>query len=209
MGIGGVGIVLVLAAMAGPWWSLSYAGSALGFNLSGNADFGLFGGTTRSTSSLGSQTSSVAYSNATRVGSVFSTASAFAVIGMIAGGGMIAANAVGRSQPQKGRIGVALGLVAFLLTLLSAAYVMTSLPTAVNLDSGATGTSAFAVNGFWGSQTTTFLGASATVAWGAGWGWYAALIAAIVFLMGGVASLRGQRAAIGAAPGYPAYQQPP
>lgn len=194
MGIGSVGIVLVLAAMAGPWWSISYTGSVLGFAFSGNRDFGLFGGTTRDVSDVGSQTSSVTYANATHVGSVFSTATALASVGLVAGTAMVAVNATGR--PRKGRIGGVLGLVGFLLTLLAAVYVMTSLPAAVDMDSG------FAASGFWGSQTSTFFGNSATVTWAGGWGWYAILVAAIVFLMGAFASLRGQRAVAGTAPAY-------
>jgi|RifCSP13_1_1023834.scaffolds.fasta_scaffold04121_7 hypothetical protein len=199
MGIGGVGIVLVLAAMAGPWWSISYNAGGLGLISSGNRDFGLFGGTARDLTEVGSQTRSISYEP--QVWSVFSTATELALVGLGAGVAMIAANATG--EPQKGRIGGVLGLVAFLLTLLAAVYVMTSLPAAVNLDSGQTWIPGFAPGGFWGSQMATSGGFSATVTWGAGWGWYAVPIAATLFLMGAFASLRGQRAPAGRAPGYP------
>ena len=209
MASGGLGVVLVLAAMVGTWWSVSFAVSGL-ITASGGGDFGLFGGTTRLVTPIGSQTSTVSYGNATHVGSVFSTAALFAFIGLVLGGGMIGANATARSRPGMRRVGGALGIVAFLLTLLSAVYVMTSLPTAINLDSGATGTSDYAISGFWGTQTTTLFTTSATVAWAAGWGWYAALVAAVLFLIGAVGSFRAPRAVpVGPAPGFTPDYQPP
>src|SRR5881628_1529624 len=179
--VGGVGIVMIIAAMAGPWWSINFSISLFGGTTSGSGDFGLFGGSTRVVSLVGSQTRSISYGNATNVGSVFSTAVLFAVVGLLFGVGMMAANAKSGSQPRKRLIGGLLGLFAFLLTLLSAVYVMTSLPTAVNLNGGSTGTTGFGITGFWGSSTTTVLGASATITWAAGWGWYAVVVASVLF----------------------------
>jgi hypothetical protein len=66
---------------------------------------------------------------------------------------------------------------------------MAQLPNAVNQDSGA-GTGLTTISGFWGSQSSTFFGASANVSWAAGWAWFVVLIGAVLFLVGSLGLFR-------------------
>lgn len=217
MGVGVVGVLLVLASIVGPWWSLSFAVSAFGTGASGHVDLGLFGGNSAVASPAGSQVQTVSYANATHVGGVFAIGALLAFLGVVLGLVMVVMAGMSGARPQMRRIAGVLGILAFLVALLSPIYVMASLPTALSLDSSATGTGATGstITGFWGSQTTTLLGASASIVWGAGWGWYLAFIGSILLLVGGLLAFRAPRMAPMAPPmqppmqGYPQqYQQP-
>jgi hypothetical protein len=210
--LGVVGIVLVAMSFAGPWWSLSMQASALGVNLNLTGDFGLFGGTTHLDSPAGSQTQSVAYGNNTHIGSVFALGAIFMFLGIVLGAAMVAMVVGSAKRPNLRKPGAIVGLLAFALALLGPLYVMVSLPAAINADSGGGATEGLSISGFFGSQSTDLLGVTLNVNYGGGWGWYLALVGAIIFLVAAIASMRVPRSGpMASAPMNPypqAYQQP-
>ena len=192
--VGVVAVVLAIVAMIGPWWALDTQASIAGFSATGHADFGLYGGTAKFQSGTTSSTNTTNYNDSPHVGSVFSLAMILTIFGLIVGVVMIIVGLMAGSRPSFGRLGGILGVLAFVIVLVGTLYVMSSLPDAVNADSGST-TSFTTVSGFWGTKSATFLGAQATFTWAAGWAWYVALVAAIVFLIAGIALLLARKPA--------------
>jgi hypothetical protein len=190
--LGAIGIVLALVGFIGPWWVVNISASALGATATGTADFRLFGGTASIQTPAGSSTNTTDYHNDPNTGSVFLLASVVTAFGLVLGIGMVALAALSDSRPSFRRLAAILGILAFLVVLIGPLYVMAQLPSAANSDSGA-GTSYATFSGFWGSQSTSFFTLSATITWAAGWAWYVVLIAAIVFLIGGIAMLRAPK----------------
>lgn len=198
--LGVVAIVLAIVGMAGPWWTESFSASALGFTAKGNADFGLFGVTTTTSTGHTNTTNSSAYTDTPHVGSVFTLGMVLLALGMVLGIGMVVLSVM--PNPRFRKFAVVLGVLAFLFALLAPLYVMSALPDAVNADSGST-SSFTAVSGFWGTKTSNVFGFSASVIWGAGWAWFVPLIAAVLFLVAAIALLAMRRPAM-AAPVPPA-----
>lgn len=187
--LGVLGIVLALVAFVGPWWTVNTEASVLGFSAKGSAEFRLFGGTTTIQSSFLNQTNTTDYRNEPQTGSVFFIGAMFTALALLLGVGMVSLAALSGPRPSFRRLGALLGILAFLLALVAPLYVMAQLPNAVNQDSGA-GTGLTTISGFWGSQSSTFFGASANVSWAAGWAWFVVLIAAVLFLVGSLGLFR-------------------
>src|SRR5574340_1119078 len=129
--LGALAVVLAIVAMIGPWWTLQASGSFGPISLSGNNQFGLFGGTSAFQMGTTSSSTTTNYNNATHVGSVFSLATIFLVLGLVVGIGMLVVGALSGSRPSFQRFGGLLGLLAFVVTIMSVIYVMASLPDAV------------------------------------------------------------------------------
>lgn len=213
--LGIVGVVILIAAMVGTWWSNSVSASALGQTWTGQSDYGLLGGQATSNSPAGSRSEPIDYAQSRNVQAAFQMTSVLLLLAILLGVLFVVVGALSWRRSNLRKAAAILGVLAFALALLAPLYLMAALPAAINNDSG-TGGTGFEVTGFWGSQTTTFFGLSATAAWGPGWAWYLTLAAAIVLLVGGVAAFRAPRPATpvaGYAP-YPTYvygppQQPP
>lgn len=201
--LGVIAVVLAIVAVIGPWWTLQAEGTLGPISMNGNDQFGLFGGTSFFQMGSTSSSNTTNYNDAPHVGSVFTIATVLLVLGLIIGIGMIVVGAMSGAKPSFRRLGGVLGILAFVVVLLGTLYVMSSLPNAVNQDSQAT-TSGTSVTGFWGAKTTSVGSfAQATVTWAAGWGWYVALIAAIVFLVAGVILLLARKPGMAATPQVP------
>ncbi len=201
--IGVVAVVLAIVGMAGPWWTESFSGTGniLGIpvDVNGNANYGLFGVVSTVSTPRANETNTSTYSQAPHVGSVFSLGTVLLAIGLVLGIGMVALSVM--PNPRFRRIAAVLGVVAFLFALLAPLYVMSALPDAVNADSGST-TTFTTVSGFWGTKSTSLFSITTSITWGAGWGWYFPLVAAVLFLIGAVVLLAARR------PAMPAPQVP-
>lgn len=184
--LGAIAVVLAIVAMIGPWWTLQSQATFGPVSMNAHNEFGLFGASAFFQMGSTSSSNTTNYNDAPHVGSVFTLATILLVLGLIVGIGMVVVGAMSRSRPSFRRWGGILGVLAFLVLLIGTLYVMSALPDAVNQDSGAPsyGTT---FSGFWGTKTST-IGSfgQASVVWAAGWGWYIALVAAIVFLVAGV-----------------------
>jgi len=201
--IGVVAMVLAIVAVIGPWWVMDTSASVGPLSMTGHSELGLFGGFGSFQMGSTSSSNTTNYNDAPHVGSVFTLATVLLILGLIIGVGMVVVGAMSGANPSLKRLGGVLGILAFLVVLVSTLYVMSSLPDAVNQDSGvaASGTT---VSGFWGSKTTTVGSfAQATVTWAAGWGWYLALVAAVVFLVAGVVLLLSRTPKMAMAPPMP------
>lgn len=191
--LGVVAVVVAIIAVIGPWWTFEAHGSFGGFSYSGNDQFGLFGGSSAAQAGSSSSSNTTSYTDMPHIGSVFTLATLLLAAGLVIGIGMIVVGTLSASKPSFSRLGGILGILACVIVLVSPLYVMSALPGAVNQDSGAA-TSSTTVNGFWGSETRNFGSfAQANLTWAAGWGWYLALAAAIIFLVAAVALFSSSR----------------
>ena len=190
--IGVIAIILAIVGMIGPWWVNDVSASGFGLSGTSHAEYGLSGGTTTFTFGANSGTNTTNYQNAPHIGSVFSLAMILTILGLIIGVVMVVVGLMAGARPSFGRMAGILGVLAFIVVLLGTLYVMSSLPGAVNQDSGSS-SSATTVSGFWGTKSATFFGATANFTWAAGWGWYIALVSAIVFLIAGVALILAKK----------------
>jgi len=86
------------------------------------------------------------------------------------------------AKPRLRKLGIALGSIAAFLILIAALGIMVYLPAAVNQQLGYD-----YYTGFWGSSTlyshTHGHSGPYPDVYGAGWGWYALVVAAILFLI--------------------------
>ena len=214
MGLGIVGIVLVGAALAGPWWTFSMSGNVLLLSFNMTLGFGVFGGSASGTlPGGGGLLTSGNYADMPATGGVFQLGMLLAVLGMVLGVVTLAASAMGGARPGLRRVGALMGVVGFVFVLLAAMYVMANLPAAIATDTQSFGGVA-SFTGFWGSQSIDIGGIQFATSWGAGWGWYLLIIGGVFLLIAGLASLRAPRPAPmmpapGYAPGYPGYPMPP
>jgi len=203
-----VGIVIVAAALVGPWWTFSASITVIGFESDVDAEFGLFGGVARLTTPAGSSTETLNYSESPNIGAVFTSGMVFTVLAVGFGVLMVVLSAMSGARPRLGRAAALMGVLAFALALAGPMYVMNALPAAVNADTGGGATTGYTLEGFSGAESTTVLGNTVSVAYGGGWGWYLPLAGAFVLLVGAVASLRAPRASA-ALPPPPGYAPPP
>ena len=93
-----------------------------------------------------------------------------------------------------GKVGIVFGALALVFVLIAFVYFMVALPTAMEEDS-LTGSP---MSGFWGSESTDFMGESMSLSWGPGWAWYLMVVAFILALIGTILL-------VGAGPSAPAY----
>ena len=187
MALGAVGIVFVILGFVGPWWTINTQTSAVGQTITGVAEFRLFGGTATVQGPGFSQTNTTDYSDSPNTRGVFLTAAALSGSAIVMGALMAVANVMPMEASGKRRLGLALGILAFLLALAAPLYAMAQLPVAVNADSQG-GPGSTDLSGFWGTKSVSVFGVTIAFAWGAAWAWYVVLVAAILFLVGGILS---------------------
>ncbi len=200
--LGVVAVVLVIVAMIGPWWVVDTSGKIGTFTATGHTEYTLFGRTESTQSNLSSSTNTTAYASLPQAGGVFGLAMILLVLGLILGIGTVVIGALPTSNPSIRRFAMFAGVLGFVVLLIASLSVMSNLPAAVNTDTSRTGTNAF--SGFWGTSSGSAFGGfiSATTTWAGGWAWYAALVAAILFLVAGIAMVAPRRRAM-AAPQVP------
>jgi hypothetical protein len=147
------------------------------------------------------------------MGSVFRLGMILMVLGAGFGGLMIALSALSGARPNLRKFSALMGVLAFTFALLGPLYVMTALPAAVNQESGGGTTTGFAIDGFFGSESVSLFGNTVAISYAGGWGWYLALVGAVVLLVGAVASLRAPKTVSAGAPmpyaPPPGYYPPP
>ncbi len=131
------------------------------------------------------------YSGFPNTGTVFAVGALLTALGALAGvaTALVASVPVGASLFP--RWGARLGISSSLLIAAAPLYVMAALPWALIQDGATPLPQPF---GFWGSAT---MGGTplyhVAYSWGAGWGWYIAVVAALLLLIGTVLVVRGQR----------------
>ena len=183
--LGVIAIGLGVAALFGPWWvdSQSQPGDWTITSL-----LGPFGQTQIAGAGTPLFTGSPSGSG---VGTDFIAAAALAAAGLAAGGCMVASVVLADRMPRLRRLGVPLGLVAAFLVLVAALGIMLYLPATMNQHLGFN-----YYTGFWGA--TTYYNHRPPMGYypdvyGAGWGWYALVVATILFLTTAMLLFRAQR----------------
>lgn len=205
--MGVVAVALGMASFLGPWWVVNTQGNLLGqVDINFTSDFQPLGGTTTTQLSwvcCNPNTTTVVpidYHNASSTGPVFTAASWEATLSILSGAAMTLMAAMSGSSFYSRRLAPILGVLAFLLLLTAPLGVMLQLPGAARQDDIVPGS----VAGFWGSAFVTAPHFGGTVTFGAGWAWYAALAAALLFLMAGIVLLRAKMlSAVQSAPAEP------
>lgn len=186
-----VATVLAAGAILAPWWVISMGTFCGGVSLT--LEFHLFG---MARGVLGTcapneayqviyEDNATGYVGAPAMQAVFLGGAVLTVAGTVCGVGMVALSAIEDRKPRLRGSGLMFGAMATVLAFAAPLLVTALLPGAINQDSGFT--SPFA--GFWGTAPYPG-GASSTLAWGAGMGWYLVLAAAFLFLVGSVVLYR-------------------
>jgi hypothetical protein len=107
------------------------------------------------------------------VASVFLVAAVLTGLGLALGATMVFVALASRTSRWPRWFPTVSGFAAFGLMLAAALYVVVALPASLGIPY-----TGGVVWGFWGS--------TASFSWGAGWGWYAAVAAAVLFLIAGI-----------------------
>jgi hypothetical protein len=207
-----VGLILIFITMILPWFSVHAnvnmdMGAGFPMDMEGDFGFGLSSLTT-STTTLGfTQTQTVSYgdiqnlismytgmlgtngsaiidSAMNQINAVFDTfslAQIFVIIGLIMSiVALILIAIAGLSGRISGSVGGVFGLIAAILMLVAAFYLVFALPNAINPIIASTGEQI----SFWGTYSYSLGGTDINLSWGAGIGWYLAIVAFIILLIG-------------------------
>ncbi len=183
----GVAVLLALVSFVGPWWVLNSQDLGI-MRGSGTVTFGPLG---RTIWPWYGGTNVSGYSGFPNTGTVFAVGVLLTVLGALAGVATALVAAVPAGASLFRRWGARLSLSAFLLIAAAPLYVMAALPSALMQDRATPLPQPFS---FWGSAT---MGGTplyrVAYSWGAGWGWYVAVVAALLLLIGTGLVIRGQR----------------
>ncbi len=184
--LGVIAVVLAIVAVVGPWWTVDTQATFFGFSGTTHSEYNLFGTANRAQSNLTSSSNTTGYADLPQMGAVFGLATILTVLGIILGIGTVLIGILPGSSPSFRRFALLAAVLAFLVLLVAGLYVMSGLPAAANTDVSARGGVTY--SGFWGTQSGS-IGAlgSYSVTWAAGWGWYALLGSAILFVVAGIA----------------------
>jgi hypothetical protein len=193
-----VGAVLLIAAVFTPWYAEQFSGS--GVTVTQNAYPGLpsSNGTIQYTCSglpsgvsCLSQTSYNTYT-ANNTGNIAEAVYFMAIAGFILGfiGAII--GLMSRSNPRRTAPAMALAVVAMILAVAAVGVFAVALPGAIGSDSpNHSGTGPW--SSFFGSTNTGRFDIQGTLTWGPGVGWYLAIGAFVLLLVGVILALRFRR----------------
>ncbi len=200
--LGVIAVVLAIVAVVGPWWTVDTQATFFGFSGTTHSEYNLFGTANSAHSNLTSSSNTTGYADLPQMGAVFGIATLLMVLGIILGIGTVLIGILPGSNPTFRRFALLAAVLAFLVLLVAGLYVMSSLPAAANTDLQPSRSVSF--SGFWGTQSGS-IGAlgSYSVAWAAGWAWYAVIGAAILFVVAGIAM------AVSRKPAMQAFQNTP
>lgn len=179
--LGIAGIALGIAALLGPWWSISSTATYTFQSTpqESHYEYGIFAW---SDSSLLRQ---LQYSQLPRMAAVFSEAEILLVLGLLAGGGTVVVSGLLTPRVRSRVLRAGLGLVAVALTLASPLLLVVSLPPAYTGDHATAvfmrGVVQESFPTFWGSWSGSSSVMAASWSCGAGWGWYLAVAASFLF----------------------------
>ncbi len=186
--VGIFAIALAVASFFGPWWAVQMESSGAGGTTQSVLGYGILGTTYTTQTPSGIQTSTGNYTYAPDTRGMFLVAAVLTGSAAIAGTGLVAACAVRGSRPRSRSVAATLGMIAFVLLLAAVLYSMAQLPLAVNLDNsriiGVHGMVRGFYSGFWGSQSYNTATGTFILSFGAGWAWYAVLLATVLFFVG-------------------------
>lgn len=182
-----------VVALLGPWWVVDASGGYFAAPMTGTTEYRPFGVT--NTLQIGSpfnlnSFNATDYRFAPNVGRVFAMGATLTVLGALSGAGMVLMASIPRLAGIRRKLGAWVGILAFGLTLAGLLVVTFLLPGAATQDRGVTD---YPFVGFWGA--THYPGAMAVfanVTYGAGWGWYAVLVAVILFLIAAILLFRAR-----------------
>ena len=187
-----IAVVLTLGALFLPWYSEQF--SAFGLSETQNAYLGLptTNGTLQYSCSSNApchNTTSRSYSdlNLTHVGNLAEAGYLLIITDAVFGLLAVALAFASRNNPRRAGTAIALGVLAMLIAIGAAGYFAVALPGAIGSDSpGHTGSGPW--SSFYGSTTTSGL----SITWGPAMGWYLAIGAFVLFLVGVVILARSR-----------------
>ena len=184
-------LALASLALAGPWWTVTVSGQLMNLPFTGTRAYAPFGSTVVSVGPYPflTTTNTSDYRFDPNVGGLFVVAIGLDAFGLLWGAGMTAVSLLPNPTVRQRKWGALLGALAFGYLVAATLYVTGLLPAAVNLPGGSP---SYPFSGFWGSTSATGLHSTVTFTYGAGWGWYAVLAAAILFLIAAILLYRGR-----------------
>ena len=184
------GIAIAVVALFGPWWVVTGYTGATPLSTMEYAPLGWT--STFPTPSINAPHSGD-YGYLPHMGGVFLVAAAMVIAGLGSAVGMVVLAARPVSRPSPHRRAAMPGFLGSFLTLGAAVECAILLPGAANQDAPST---APQYEGFWGSVACCWGHVGGPLTWGAGWGWYLVLAAAVLFLLSGPAMLKNETATI-------------
>jgi hypothetical protein len=191
--IGVVGIAFLALSFLGPWWEVSSQGSLFATSSwTAMYEFRPLSATVITQQAwvcCNLNTTTVvrsAYVDEPDVGLVFEAVSVLTVSALVSGAAMVALVAMRSFRVLLRRMGPILGFLASALTAAACLIAMAGLPGAASQDGVPVGPLA----GFWGSTSFVVGHGSGASSWGPGWAWYEVVVAAVLFLMSGIAISR-------------------
>lgn len=206
-----VGAILLIAALFTPWYMEQFSASGASTTLNAYPGIPSSSGTIQYTcSGLPSGAScpgSTSYSakNLTNTGNIAEAGYFLIIVGLVLG--LIGAilGFTSRNNPSRARPAMTMAIVAMILAIAAVGAFAAALPSAIGSDTpGHSGTGPW--SSFYGS---TSLGGG-TLTWGPGIGWYLAIVAFVLLLVGMIVLARARReppapavAAVPAAPSTP------
>lgn len=180
--VGIVGLGLLLVSLAGPWWGISWFVDFLGQQATATGSYGLFGGTRVIVGPAGGSTEPISYSALPNIGGVFIVTLGLTVASIALAAVFILLALTSAGKPANLKKATYLAVAAFLVGVAAAAYVTFALPGAYNADVVPSG-SPSTLSGFWGGGATWVTGFIVSATWAAGWAWWLALVAPVLFVL--------------------------
>ncbi len=187
-----IAVVLTIAALFLPWYSEEF--SAAGFSETQNAYLGFptTNGTIQYTCSSNvpncHPSSSYSAQNATHVGSLAEAGYLLIIVDAVLGLVAVGLAFASRNNPRRAGAAIALGVVAMLIVIAAAGYFAVALPGAIASDTpNHSGSGPW--SSFIGSNTTSGL----SLTWGPTIGWYLAIGAFVLFLVGAIILARSRK----------------
>ena len=192
--LGVVAVGLAASSFVAPWWSVQGQGSFFQWPFSYTLQFEPLQWIDQSSSSGPGPNETTTqlsnYADQPEMASLFRVASVLDVAGTACGAAGVALVAVPRLRPSQRPGAPVLGALGFLFLVAAAFDFAILLPSAANRDvfplavfGGSPGP---VVSGFWGTGVVSGPHSVASIAYGAGWGWYVLVAAGVVFLVDGI-----------------------
>jgi hypothetical protein len=188
--LGVVGIALSVVAFLGPWWSVQSTGFSHAGYCNEAANWGPFGFTTTNAMCSNEQ-STFNYSQWPHTAFVFLVGSVLSASSLSFGAVFLLSTVLPGGRVWLRKTGSLWGAAAGIASLIAAVYLAASLPGAVT-DDTPQGLRLITFSGFWGSGSGGMMDMDVSATWGAGWAWYAVVIAAVLFLVAAVLLFRAR-----------------
>ncbi len=191
-----IAVILIGVTFALPWYTMTMKGNVSGMGTTTEQDYYL----DHATAKVGNTTMSESYSNKSMQDSIPNTVNTFkttqildivslvfVIIGFI-GALLFAIGKLGKG------VAVALVVIGFILSIIAPIYLMTALPPAIKKDSKGSLPVKEMGESFFGEKKISMFGATVTVTWGGGLGWWLAIIGMIFMLIALILVLLAKKA---------------